>query len=129
MKNKIPDISRTCSTQEKRRSLIDGVKIGETYEVIEVRRNGLQVDPPGVVSVLLHQVSEQELTHRALLKEGSSELKSRYNRDYIKNYTTWLFYVQRFRFNVFIIVCTIRSEKSKCEKTHIAVEKDSYSSY
>lgn len=38
--------------------------------MVEVRRDGLQVDPPGIVAVLLHQVSQQELTHRALLREG-----------------------------------------------------------
>lgn len=65
-----PDISRTGSTQKQRRSPIDGVKVGEAHNVVEVRRDGLQVDSPGIVAVLLHQVSQQELTHRALLREG-----------------------------------------------------------
>lgn len=38
--------------------------------MLQVRRDGLQVDPPGVVTVVLHQVSEQELTHRSVLKDA-----------------------------------------------------------
>lgn len=37
--------------------------------MFQVRRDGLQVDPPGVVAVVLHQVSEQELAHRSVLKD------------------------------------------------------------
>lgn len=66
----LPDISRAGSTQKQCWSIIDGVEAGETHDVLKVRRDGLQVDPPGVVSVLLHQVSQQELTHRALLRDG-----------------------------------------------------------
>lgn len=67
-----PDISRTGSTQKQRRSLIDGVKVGEAHDVVQVRRDGLQVDSPGIVAILLHQVSQQELTHRALLRDGGT---------------------------------------------------------
>lgn len=66
----IPDISRTGSTQKKCWSLIDGVKAGEAHDMVKVHRDGLQVDPPGIVAVLLHQVSEQELTHRTVLREA-----------------------------------------------------------
>lgn len=68
----VPDISRTSSTQKQRGSLIDAVKAGETHDVIKVCWDGLQVDPPGIVPVLLHQVGQQELTHWVLLQDGGS---------------------------------------------------------
>lgn len=64
----IPDISRTCSSQKQRRAIIGGGKVRETHHVIEMRWDGLQVYPPGVVAVLLHQVSQQELAHRVFLR-------------------------------------------------------------
>lgn len=33
----IPDISRASSTQKQSRSIIAGVKVGETHDVIKVR--------------------------------------------------------------------------------------------
>lgn len=39
--------------------------------MVEMSRDGLQVDPPGVVAVLLHQVGEQELTHGTILREAT----------------------------------------------------------
>lgn len=70
----IPDVSRTCSTQEQRRSLKDCVKVGKTHDVIKMCRDGIQVYPPGVVSVLFHQISQQKLTHRVLLKKTRMSL-------------------------------------------------------
>lgn len=64
----LPDVRRTGPAQEQRGSLKGGVKAGEAHDVLQVRRDGLQVDPPGVVAVVLHQVSEQELAHRPVLK-------------------------------------------------------------
>lgn len=65
---RLPDVRRTGSAQKERRSVVGGVKAGEAHDVFQVCRDGLQVDPPGVVTVLLHQVGEQELAHRSVLK-------------------------------------------------------------
>lgn len=32
-------------------------------------RDGLQIDPPGIVAILFHQVGEQELTHWTILRQ------------------------------------------------------------
>lgn len=68
----VPDVSRAGSAQEQRGSLVDAVEAGEAHDAVEVSGDGLQVDPPGVVSVLLHQVGEQELAHRVLLQDGGA---------------------------------------------------------
>ena len=67
----LPDVGRTRSTQEQGGAVVGGVQTWKAHDVIEVRRNGRQVDSPGVLAVGLHQVGQQELANRVFLKGKS----------------------------------------------------------
>lgn len=63
----LPDVFRVTAAQEECGTVIGCVKLRETHEVHQVIGNGLQINSPGIVSVLLYQISEEEMPDRVLL--------------------------------------------------------------
>ena len=50
----LPDVSRAGSTQKKSGTLVGVRKVRKAHDVIKVRRDGIQVDPPCILTILLH---------------------------------------------------------------------------
>lgn len=64
-----PDIGRVGSSQEECRARIWLVEDGEVHDIYQVVGNSVQVHPPGIVALHLHQVSEQELPQLQMLPQ------------------------------------------------------------
>lgn len=67
-----PDIGRVGSSQEERGARVRLVEDGEVQDICQVVGNSLQVHPPDVAALCLHQVGEEELSQlRELPQKGS----------------------------------------------------------